>query len=260
MNKEEFKKKYGKIKVLDKIIERHPITNIKISDPNRELMIKFKYGNLTTQEQNQFHQNIKKLVYKVMHSNNIMMEWDDIYQEIGKKIIKFRHTWNENKGTMVSTWITIVANSVINTLRLNVNKYNSYCCLYDDIFTGMPENEQDSGNDKADLIQNQNENILLNKEQELNFWKEKYKEFLEELDSRELIVMKAIQQKQDKFIRTFQRNVRMPFNVVRKELGLNDSEFNIILYNIRKKYSIMFNKKFKIENKKDKNRKNNYLF
>ena len=91
MNKEEFKKKYGKIKVLDKITKRHPITNIKISDPNRELMIKFKYGNLTTQEQNQFHQNIKKLVYKVMHSNNIMSAFNNLFPDFLINIIPFHH-------------------------------------------------------------------------------------------------------------------------------------------------------------------------
>lgn len=261
MNKEQFTQKYGKIKVLDKVTERHPIKDVKVSDPNRKLMIKFKYGNMTIEEENQFHENIKKLVFNVMHKNNIMMEWDDIYQEIWKKIIKSKHTWNENKGTMVSTWITIVANSVINTLRLIVNKYHSNCCLYDDIFKGMPENEQDSGNDKADLVQGQNENVLLNKEEELNFWKEKYSEFLDELDTKQLLVMKAIQEKQDKFIRTFQRQVRMPFNAVKKELGLDDSEFNIILYNIRKKYNILFHKRIKKEEqKKDRNSKNKYLF
>jgi hypothetical protein len=43
-------------------------------------MIKFKYGNLSYVEEMEFHENVKKLIYKVMHSNNIKMDWDDVYQ------------------------------------------------------------------------------------------------------------------------------------------------------------------------------------
>jgi DNA-directed RNA polymerase specialized sigma24 family protein len=93
-----------------------------------------------------------------MHSNNVMMDWDDVYQEIWKKIIRCRHTWNESKGTMVSTWITIVANSVINTLRQSVNKYRSRYCLYDDICSSSDEENESSDREKCDFVQFLNNN------------------------------------------------------------------------------------------------------
>ena len=68
------------------------------------------------------------------------MDIKDVYQEIWKKIAKAKHSWNENAGTKVSTWIVCVCMSVINGLRMNVKKYNERYCLYDD----MPNTEEDA--------------------------------------------------------------------------------------------------------------------
>jgi hypothetical protein len=45
---------------------------------------------------------------------------------------------------MVSTWITIVANSVINTLRQNVNRHNSRYCLYEDLCASADDDAESS--------------------------------------------------------------------------------------------------------------------
>ena len=76
---EKFRSRYGKIRYLDAIACRHPVPKFGKADINRSLMIKFKYGNLTPSEEMQFHESIKRMIYKVMHSNNVMMVWDDVY-------------------------------------------------------------------------------------------------------------------------------------------------------------------------------------
>src|SRR5574344_1699306 len=62
------------------------------NDPNRELMIKFKHDISTCEDEKKLHENIKKLIFKAMHSNYVRMDFDDVYQEIWKKIIRSKHT------------------------------------------------------------------------------------------------------------------------------------------------------------------------
>lgn len=246
---------YGKIKVLDQIIQRHPVINVQVKDPNRKLMIKFKYGNLTIVQQMQFHDNIKKLIYKVMHNNNVMMDWDDVYQEIWKKIIKSKHTWNETKGTMVSTWITIVANSVINTLRQNVNKYNSRYCLYDDICSSSQQgNEQGGDRENVDFIQFvNNENDLYDKSFQNNIWNEKYSEFLNSLNESEKLFMKAVYEMDNKYYRDLNK-IKVSHTYLKNKLGYDDTTYYILINNIKKKYSEAFELNFE---KQDINENNN---
>lgn len=102
-------------------------------DRNRRLMLKFKYGTITRRELDSFHELVKNIIYKAMHRNPTMANFEDLYHDIWLKIIRFKNTWNQNKNTYVSTWITIVANSVINTTRKKIGRRRKTEWLYDDI-------------------------------------------------------------------------------------------------------------------------------
>lgn len=260
MNKQQFYKKFGKIKVKKHIKKRHPVVNVKTNDPNREYMIKFKYGNLSYLEEMEFHENIKKLIYKVMHTNNITMDFNDVYQEVWKKIIKCRHTWKQSKGTMVSTWITIVTHSVINTLRQVVTKYNSRYCLYDDICSSSKE-ENNNQIEKCDYVQSlQNEDDLIDKSFQRKLFEQKYYEFLSSLSEGEKLLLKTANEMSDNFIRANQNGVRLPHNNLKQKLGYDDCTYNTLIFNIKKKYCSVFNKKFEEVINEKMDNENEFLF
>lgn len=262
MTNEEFKYKYGKIKYLPVIEKRNPVSGINIKDINRSLMIKFKYNNITDKEGYEFHDAIKKIIYRVMHTNNILMDWDDVYQEIWKKIVCCRHTWKEWKGTMVSTWITIVANSVINTLRQKVNKHNARFCLYDDLFP--PSNDLDSdgyqNQEKCDFLafSMQDEGIedAGTKKRVLS---EKMNEFLSSLNQVERHVYDMALVMEDKIIDSYDHNSKLPYNELKTKTGYDSATFAIIMYNIKKKYCAAFGIRL-VDNAKDDGSDTEYLF
>ncbi len=240
---EKFKSVYGKIKYREKIGKRMPVACSCPSDINRKLMIKFKYGNLTRAEEKEFHEAIKKIIYKVMHKNNIMMDWEDLYQEIWKKIIKSKHTWKESKGTMVSTWITIVANSVINTLHQSVNRYNSRFCLYDDI---LPASDgQDDGANKQEkcdfIVFDMDEESMADSDLKKTMWKEQYEEFMGTLDEAEKFVFGRIISMSSNILDAYDKNVRIPYKELQTKTGYDDATFATIIFNIKKKYRKTFN-------------------
>lgn len=263
MTNEEFKHKYGKIRYNPVIEKRNPVCGINIKDRNRELMIKFKYNNITDREGYEFHDAIKKIIYKVMHTNNVMMDWDDVYQEIWKKITHCRHTWKEWKGTMVSTWITIVANSVINTLRQKVNKHNSRFCLYDDLF--QPSNDSDSdGNqsqEKCDFLAfSVQDDGIEDAETKKRMLSEKMNEFLNSLSQVERHIYNMALAMEDKIIDSYDRNFKLPYNELKAKTGYDGATFAIIMYNIKKKYCEAFGVRFVDNAKKDDGSDTEYLF
>jgi DNA-directed RNA polymerase specialized sigma24 family protein len=184
-------------------------------------MIKFKYGQTTMEEENLLHENIKNLIYNVMHKNCVRMEFEDVYHEIWKKIIKSKHTWDENNGTRVSTWIVVVANSVINTLRLSVNKYNSRYCLYGDLATN---NEDESANDMADVV-------ALNNEEDNSFtedmeFKDNYKNFCKLLSENERKMLYVIVNGDGKIsLRSISRETGIKYNDVGEMLNSIKAKF-----------------------------------
>ena len=241
-----FRSKYGKIRYLEEIEKRHPVNAICQNDINRKLMIKFKYGNMTCDEENQFHEAIKKIIYKVMHKNNVMMDWNDVYQEIWKKIIKSKHTWKEWKGTMVSTWITIVANSVINTLRQTVNRYNSRFCLYDDLVPQTSSEDDESSSDqKADALAFATDDERMQDDGvKRMMWKEQFDEFMSKLDSAEAFVFGIILSMQDDIIDSYEGRLKVPYNEIRTKSGYDEPTFAMVIYSIKKKYCETFNMPF----------------
>lgn len=238
-----FAARYGGIKVRGVVPYRNPVVNTCEKDRNRKLMLKFKYGNLTKDEEREFHEAVKKLIYKVMHSNNVMMNWDDVYQEIWRKICRSRHTWNEDKGTYVSTWITIVASTVISTLRTNVKKYNSRFCLYDDM---VVSSDSDASTEyKMNALSSAAEDDDEDVEMVDKFiWKEQYDEFIRSLSPAEKAVMTGATDMEDKFVAASRGSGKLPFASLREKLGYDEATFNLIMYNIRRKYCEAFDKEF----------------
>lgn len=255
---DKFKAKYGKIHYLENIEKRHPVIPACQNDINRKLMIKFKYGNMTQMEENEFHEAIKKIIYKVMHKNNVMMDWNDVYQEIWKKIIKSKHTWKEWKGTMVSTWITIVANSVINTLRQGVNRYNSRFCLYDDIVA--PTDGEDNQQNKCDAVAfNSEDERVEDTEMKRMMFKEQFEDFMDKLDKAESFVFGIIMSMQDDIMDSYDGRLKIPYNEIRAKSGYDEVTFAMVIYNIKKKYCDVFNVKLS-ESEPDDDSETEFLF
>lgn len=115
-------------------------------DRNRELMIKYKYDRISHSELNQLEASLSKLIYKIIHRNNIYLETKDIYQEVWLKIAKSKNTWNEAIGTHVSTWIGLVCQSVCNTLRHRFVRHIDRITSYDGMIL------EDSGRSAEDFI------------------------------------------------------------------------------------------------------------
>lgn len=118
-------------------------------DPNRQLFIKYKYNKITESQLKQLHDQLQKLIHDVIRKNYIIMDQKDVYQQIWKKIAKAKHSWNEDAGTKVSTWIVIVCISVINGLRLKVKKNRQRYVLYNDL---NPQIQQDDNNQRGQTM------------------------------------------------------------------------------------------------------------
>jgi hypothetical protein len=83
-------------------------------------------------------------------------------------------------------------------------------------------------------------------------FKEKYIQFWNTLNDCEKLFMLALNEMQDAFINAYDRRVRVPHNDLKMKLGYDDSTYNTIIYNIRRKYCMAFDKKFEdIETNKD---------
>jgi len=239
MTRKEFERKYGRLHLRRQIGDRIPVTPGKAAgDPNRRLMIKFKYNDMTSDEETLFHESVKNLIYKVMHTNNVMMDWEDVYQEIWKKISRCKCGWKENKGTYVSTWITIVANSVINTLREKVRRRNSRMCLYDDI--GLDDERSGcAGFEQGDAVEEffNDGAALMDRSFVSSLYKDSYRDFVRSLDPVERRIMDAVHEKQEEIIDGFERrNTKMPLQMIRQSLGYDESTFIAILSCIYRKY------------------------
>lgn len=235
MRRDEFLRHYGKIKVLKSIGSRRPVSRPAKPDRNRRLMLKFKYGSLSASEEMQFHESVKKLIYSVMHKGNVIMDWDDLYQEIWKKIVSSRHTWNENNGTMVSTWITIVAMSVMNTMRKRMNRYNSRYVLYNDLVEEHADDDGSAGqNDPADEVRGGD--VEDDDEMRKMLFDDQYRGLLDSLSQCEREFMEAARAIDAENGQTG----RVPLGELRKKLGYRQSVFNDILYSVRRKISEFF--------------------
>lgn len=210
---------------------RVPIIDFKkVNDPNRILMIKFKYNISTPEEDMTLYENIKKLIFKVMHKNNVMLPFEDVCQEIWKKIIKSKHTWNELKGTRVSTWIVIVANSVINTLRKNVARYNSRYCLYED----LNAEKDDEINDVESSVAMKNH--IMDENYIIPAYENSFSNFYKDLtESEKKIVDLAFNMSDANAFRNYKRGKISTLNL-RKKLGIDQKTYDKIISGMKEKF------------------------
>lgn len=158
---------YGSIKFE---IDKKEVENKTISfeESNRQLMIKYKYDTITNSELNCFYKNIEKLIFKIIKKNYVTENFNDVFNEIWKRIAKYKHKWDENNGTCVSTWISKVALNVINTIRKKNMTYSSRNVSYDgmfiydkhgeanevDIDVLVERNKDNSGEERKDFYEN----------------------------------------------------------------------------------------------------------
>lgn len=254
-----------KIKILKQIKNRVPVC-CNIRDPNRALMIKFKYGTITESEFQTFHENIKKLIYKAMHSRMVVMDWDDIYQEVWQKIIRSKHTWNESKGTYVSTWVTIVTFSVLSTLRQNAIKHNSRFCLYEDLKASVEKGEDNPELNDILLYHKGDETFLekIGGRISTTMWNVDFQAFMKELTMAEKTVIKAAFELEKEFIRAYEGNGKRPLAELREKTGYDETTIATLLNNIKKKYESAFSTKINAVNddncKIEKDSNNETLF
>lgn len=211
---------------------RVPIVDSKkINDPNRILMIKFKYSISTAEEETKLYENIKNLIFKAMHKNNVMMPFEDVCQEIWKKIIKSKHTWDELKGTRVSTWIVVVANSVINTLRKEITKYNSRYCLYEDL------NSEKSGEETDDIESSVAlKNHLMDEDYDVPVYENNFTNFYKELTPKEKRLVDMAFQISDKNAAKNYNHGKISILSLRKKLGIDQDVYDKIISGMKEKF------------------------
>ena len=231
-----FMERHGRLRILGRIGMRRPVVPPAKFDRNRRLMIKFKYGCLNKEEETQFHEDMKKLIYKAMHRGTVQMDWDDLYQEIWRKIVKSRHSWNESNGTMVSTWITIVAMSVMNTMRKRVNAYNSRYVAYEDAVGGArSDDDGPSQNEACDIIAG----AIPDEAFEGLLMHDQYDRLIESLSPSERAFMDAARQAMG-MDGSDGRKGRLSFGELRSRLGYTQPEFNQVLHSVRDKIQSFF--------------------
>lgn len=217
--------------------ENDPIVTV-CNDKNRVLMIKYKYDTITPDELNELHNRIEKLIYKVIRKNYLMMDIRDIYQEVWKKICKCKNTWNEDKGTMVSTWIVIVAQSVINSLRQSKNKYDSRYMCYDD----LPDFEdgETAGEDRAVRSNPTIRDGFYRKEDS----KLRIREFMSELSDNEKriidIIMSTGYDELNKNNESKYCKNKITRKFIREKIDLPEKELKDVFEELQRKYHELF--------------------
>lgn len=224
----------------------------KFEDPNRQLMIKYKYDTITSQQLYELHNKLSKLIYDIIRKNYINMSKQDVYQQIWKKISKAKHSWNQNAGTKVSTWIVIVCISVINGLRLKCKKYNQRYVLYNDISSNEEDNEQIQECQKFAIS---NGLLNYNNFQQLYF-SQQMQLFLKSLNDKQKSIVNMIltvnqdqlnQNGNEKYIKK-----KMTKNYLYKKSGMKQKQFQKQMIQIQQRFNeIILNKEYKYVSKKD---------
>lgn len=102
------------------------------SDFLAERMCKFKYDELGQTELNEFYNDVQLLIWKLIHTNYCPLNKMDLHQDIWQHITKVKHTWDETRGTKVSTWLFHVITSKIKTLRKYSTRRNNI--IYENAF------------------------------------------------------------------------------------------------------------------------------
>lgn len=205
-------------------------------DPNRELMIKFKYNTITESQLQQLRKQLHKLIYDIIRKNYVNMDCRDVYQEIWKKIIKSKHSWNENIGTKVSTWIVWVCLSVINGLRMRQKKYSDRYSLYQDF---VPQSQQNNNIDSYQSVLFSS-GLVDQKPFQRMYFNEEFEQFVSGLNDiqRDIInlVLSVDSQKLNKEIPSRYVKKKITKSYIKDKLKLKQKQFGQIMQNLKKKF------------------------
>lgn len=211
--------------MMSNLINAEPKT---LEQRNKELMIKFKNDLITDSELNELHENLEKLIFKIIHENYVSEDFGDVVSKIWEKIIRYKHCYNENNGAYVTTWIATVARNVINTLRKKSINYKSKNCLCDGFsvydkkgkeLSFNVSNVEDEASQKVfsfdfkdfiDIFEGEEKRILL---------------WMIEEDSTLLV----LENEKRKYARK-----KATFSFIKKKMNLNNKEFKFHLENIKK--------------------------
>lgn len=210
-----------------------------LDDPNRQYMIKYKYDTITPEQLQIFHNQIEKLIYDTIRKNYVQLEIKDVYQEIWKKIAKAKHSWKQDMGTRVSTWIVLVCLSVINGLRAKAKKHQDRYVLYNDLNV----NEED--NDKIDKGQTIAIKYGLTDDKNLRnmYFSEDFKYFLESLNEKEKKVVDLVlnvnpeQLNENGNVKYKKKRITKTF--LRSKIDIKPKEFQVLMNGLKTKFRQM---------------------
>ena len=206
-----------------------------LHDRNRELMLKFRFGTITAEELDEFHDAVKNIIYKTMHRNPVMMNFEDVYHEIWWKICRFRHTWNPGKDTMVSTWITIVAESVINSIRKRLTRRMRHEALYEDISPGIDcgSDGNPSGADYLAYSESEDEEASPPAAEYSEIMERLYSELEDECDKR---LLDLVEDLSDELATATVRKRKKLYRRIASEIGISEDEIPGRMWRLQKAY------------------------
>lgn len=209
----------------------------KIDDPNRQLMIKYKYNKISDEQLNELHDKIKKLLYDLIHKNFVKVNTKDVYQQIWKKIAKAKHSWNENAGTRVSTWIVCVCMSVINGLRMKQKKIDDRYILYDDL------QEREEGDSLPGQQIAQKYGLMEEKPLQSICFSEEFKKFMDTLNDNERDIINLVLYSDvndlNKGNELKYQKKKITKAYIREKLGMKQKKFFDIMQGLKQRFHRM---------------------
>lgn len=204
-----------------------------LDDPNRQLMIKFKYDKISDEQLQLLRKQLHKLIFDIIRKNYVKMDCRDVYQQIWRKIIKSKHSWNQNIGTKVSTWIVWVCLSVINGLRLKQKKYADRYSLYQDLV------QQEQGVDKYEYILF-NSGLVDQKPLQKMCFSEQFTEFISGLNDVEKDIINMVLQTEVDQMNKQENNrykkKKITKGYIKNKLNLKQKQFYRIMEELKKKF------------------------
>lgn len=202
-------------------------------DSNRDLMIAYKYNRINKTDLNKLENNLSKLIYKIISNNNFKYDdFYDVYNEIWLKIARFKESWDENRDTYVSTWITVLSNNVCYTLKRKQITRNKVCLLNDIV---RNDDEGATGDEYGDMITEHDDDHSIKLEQD-DFWSK----FRKKLSPTEKVIVDLIAECTPKKVIEVcgvgSCTSRVTKNYLTKRTGLRNYELNCHFDKIRRKY------------------------
>ena len=226
----------SKKEIVKKELIKSPKAKPTLKERNKELMIKYKYDNITDDELSELYTNLEKLIFKIVRSNYVTENFGDVCNEIWRRIAKYKHKWDENNGDYVTTWVGKVAINVIQTLRKRSMLYRARNVSYDGMVTFgkggeekevemdklIADNKDDSGEKRKVFYEN-----IMSCFDVFDETEKKIVELFLEGDTENLVI--------DDENRTYKRRYASA-SFIKKKLSLTQNEYNKYIKSIGEKY------------------------